>query len=230
MRWSNFHAVFRQGILSRRTTQFSRMPKMNAKLRPVVPNPRYLSASIAVVLGTTCLPFGATPSAAAPGNDLVERVITSPLRDIELPADLFGPGWRRLGTVRIDDFNKLDELGEAEREQAKLLKPQLVPQGIRGAADYSFGRTEPPLDSVTVKVYLFKDAETCRSLWNKKYRYDGWEKSYRTAESKYGTAVDSLQVNKRAVLFGNVWITAEQLRPGELHYKAAEYVIEKLTK
>jgi hypothetical protein len=86
------------------------------------------------------------------------------------------------------------------------------------------------LDSVTVKVFLFNDAESCRKWWEKKYRHDGWEKYYRVVESKFGAAVDSLEINKRAITFGNVWITTQQNQPGDLHHKAAEFVIERLLK
>jgi hypothetical protein len=178
---------------------------------------------LSVLLGTVLF-------APADRDFPVEKLVAVKLRSIELPADLLGPGWRRLAGVRIDSFDDLTGLSEAEREQAKLLQPQLVPEGVRAAADYSLARTNVPLDTVTVRVFLFTDAESCRKWWNKKYRHEGWENVYRTVDSKYGSAVDSLQINKRAIAFGNAWITTQQNLPGDLHLKAADYVIEQLRK
>lgn len=180
-------------------------------------------ACVLILLSTVAI-------ASSPTRELnAAEPATPKLRAIELPVDLLGPDWRRMFGVRIDDFDNLDDLDAATKEQAKFLKPQLTPHGILATADYSLDRTKPPFDTVTVRVFIFKDEEACKKWWNTKYQHAGWEKFYAKVETPYDAAVDSLQINKRAIRQGNIWVTTQQKQTGKLHLTAVENVLKQLT-
>jgi hypothetical protein len=159
-----------------------------------------------------------------------DRVITPRLAAVELPASVLGAGWEVSPGVRIDDLEKVEALEEPVRSLARTLKAQLAPLGVRGVADYTLVRAEFPLNTVTVRVFVFRDADRCRAWWREKYQFEGWEAQYRPVASDRSVAVDSLQGKKRAVAFGNVWITAHQLGAGEEHLVALRHVLEGLTR
>lgn len=161
----------------------------------------------------------------------VEKKLTA----VDLPASVLGEGWKSSSGLKVDDFEKLEKLGKTEREAAEQLKKQLGETGIRSAADYTLTRSKFPLNTVTVRVFLFESGDQCRDWWTKKYQGKDWEKHYKLVstegqESVRFVAADSLQGNKRAMAFGNVWITAHQLGDGDEHVKALDHIVEQLRK
>lgn len=109
------------------------------------------------------------------------------------------------------------------------LAKQLAPLGVVSAADYTEVKSAFPLGTVTVRVFVFADAEKCRAWWKKKYGYAGWEEHYKVVEIDGMVSVDSLQVNKRAIGCGKVWMTVHQTGTGEAHLKAGDHILRALT-
>ncbi len=158
-----------------------------------------------------------------------KTVVTKKPTEVELPTTVLGKGWQPSPGLKIDDLTKLESLDEGERKAAEELAKQTVPLGIRAVGDYSLAKIGFPLNMVTVRVFVFQDADQCRTWWRKKYQAEGWGKHYKIVASDRFAAVDSIQENKRAVAFGNVWLTAHQLGKGDEHLKALTAVIDSLT-
>lgn len=166
-------------------------------------------------------------------DDLWKRVVEKKLSEVELPPSVMGAGWKSSPGLKVDDFEKLDQLRKPEREAAEQLKGQLAELGVRSVADYTLTKSKFPLNTVTVRVFVFRSGDQCRDWWTKKYRGKDWEKHYKLVlpderDSVQSVVVDSLQGSKRAMAFGNVWITAHQLGDGDEHLKALSHIVEQL--
>ena len=151
------------------------------------------------------------------------------LTDIQAHCQVLGPKWEESYGIRIDDLSSSAGLSEAELEVAAMLQKQLQPVGIVAVADYSCTRSGVLLDVVTVRVFVFDDRLSARDWWQKKYEYTGWEEHYSIVDDAEFPAVDSTQMVKRAVLFGNVWITSHHLRTGDEHLTLLYRILELLT-
>jgi hypothetical protein len=163
--------------------------------------------------------------------------IVRPLSEASLPADMFGTDWKRPDSLIIDDFKKLHELSPAHREVVKQLnlKDKLEAQGAVGVADYTLTRIRPPLNTVTVQVFLFADPAKCEKWWQEKCQYKGWEKDYKKVEDAPYLAFDTINpkypnANKRLIKSKKACIVALQLGDDDKHLKAAERIIAQLTK
>ena len=168
----------------------------------------------------------------APAEPMLAEIwggrVTTELSALDLPPEILGEGWVRSPGFRIDDLADLDRLEGLERALGDSLAKKLGPLGVRGVGDYSLARDSSPTNIVSVRVYRFHSAEACRDWWRRKYRYEGWERHYEPVPFEGRVAVDSRQMNKRAVAFGDVWLTAHQLGEGDEHSKALEHVIARL--
>lgn len=158
-----------------------------------------------------------------------QTVVTRKLTEVQLPPAVLGVGWQPSPGIRVNDLSNLEAIGAPERASVEPLAKQLVPLGVRSVGDYSLVTSSSPLNMVTVRVYVFTSVDQCRSWWAKKYQGQGWEKLYKVVASERFVAVDSRETNKRALAFGNVWLTAHQLGKGDEHLKALTAVVESLT-
>lgn len=165
------------------------------------------------------------PSLADPWKSIPLKKVS----EIDLPPDALEGEWKVSNGVRIDDLSKLQNVPAAQRQIVKALAKQLSPIGVRSAADYTLTKTGFPMNTVTVRLFVFEDAKQCKSWWKKKYEYDGWQKHYKKIDAKAAVVVNSLQVNKSAIGFGNVWLTTHQLQEGDQHIKAANHILKLLT-
>lgn len=158
-----------------------------------------------------------------------KRIELKKVSEIDLPPSALDGEWKASGGLRIDDLSKLKDVPKAQRKLVEALAKQLAPIGVRSAADFTLTKTGFPLDTVTVRLFVFEDAEKCRSWWKKKYEYEGWESHYKKLDSKTAVAVRSTQANKCAIGFGNVWLTTHQLQTDDQHIKAANHILKLLT-
>ena len=177
--------------------------------------------------------LGAQPAAESnasenPPADIWGHEVATRVSAIEISTRLLGDGWNVSPGVRIDDLEDIDKLPDNVKRVARGLFRQLRPVGVRSVADYTMLSKGNPLNSVTVRLFIFDDAEKCRAWWNKKYHYDGWEQHYKKVKSASSVCVDSLQTNKRAIAFGNVWLTTHQLGKGQEHITVADHVLGQL--
>jgi hypothetical protein len=160
--------------------------------------------------------------------------IVRPLSAASLPPSFFGDDWEARKGIIADDLERLTELPGTPKNMLNQLKAELGRQGIVGVADYSVVKTKPPLNTITVRVFVFSDEQKCDEWWQKKYRFDGWQKHYQVVKDDRYTALDSLKkkypyTNKRILKFDKVWITTHQLGEGNAHVNAADHIIEQLT-
>ena len=168
-------------------------------------------------------------SAESSELDVWEDLDLAPVSSIELPASTLPGKWKVIKGLRVDNLKNLEDVAESQRQTVENLAKQLLPLGIQSAADFTLSSADFPLNTVTVKVFIFNNSEQCQSWWEKKYQYAGWQQHYQQAEQAGMLRVDSLQMNKSAVAFSNVWLTTHQLQGGTEHIDAANHIIRLLT-
>jgi len=149
--------------------------------------------------------------------------------EIELPKSTLTGKWQGSAGLKIDDLSELTDVPPEILQAAVSISKQLKPIGVCSVADYSLVKIDIPLNTVTVRLFVFENAEKCKAWWSKKYEYDGWEQHYTKIKTDTAMAVRSTQMNKAAMAFGNVWLTTHQLHKGDDHIKAANHVLKQLT-
>lgn len=169
--------------------------------------------------------LAALPAAA---DELWQTVYRPKLSAIELPVSVLGEGWKASPGLRIDDFEDLSALSGMDRSMATVLAKQMGPLGVTAVGDYSLATITGPNNLVTVRVFVFEDAERCRAWWNLKYQAADWREHYVPVDLPQLVAVDSVGSNKRAVAFGNLWLSAHQLGDGDEHLVALNHLIDAL--
>jgi len=170
------------------------------------------------------LGWGVLWGASASAESLWDAVYRPTLSSIELPGDLLGPEWKRGEGLKVDSFDELDSLSRVERSMATVLAKQMGPLGVVGVGDYSLARKGSPSNIVTVRAFVFVDAERCRAWWNLKYQRQDWRDHFRPIELPDAVAVDSIGSRKRAMAFGNIWLSAHHLGEGDEHLQALAVV------
>jgi hypothetical protein len=143
------------------------------------------------------------------------------------PADL-GDGWEGPTGLVVDDFSDLSKYPPDVKDLAEALKDQVTAIGVVATADFTYRRKLNALQQVTVRIFVFESDHACRDWWQKKYRYAGWEKHYNVVAGDEHSAVDSKEAPKRAVSFGNVWLTSGTLGESKAHLKALDLYVKKI--
>jgi hypothetical protein len=95
--------------------------------------------------------------------------IVNKLSQVTLPPKVLGDGWTHVDGLVIDDFKSKVNRPKPIQEMVDQLRVQMEPLGIVGVADYSLAKTNVPLDTVTVRVFIFADPKKCQSWWRTKY-------------------------------------------------------------
>jgi hypothetical protein len=149
--------------------------------------------------------------------------------EINLPPNAVTGKWQVSPGIKINDLATLSDVPAASRQAAIAISKQLKPIGVSAVADYSLVSRGFPLNTITVRVFVFEDPLKCKAWWTKKYEHDGWEKFYSKAQCDSARVVRSTQTNKTAMAFGNVWLTTHQLGEGDEHITAANHVLNLLT-
>ena len=175
------------------------------------------------------LAFQASAGQSSDENCIWKQTPLSKVTEIKLPPSALDGKWQVSPGLKVDDLSDLSGLSAASRNAAIDVAKQLKPIGVSSVADYSLVSTGFPLNTVTVRVFVFNDSSKCKAWWKKKYQHEGWEKSYSQDDSASARIVRSTQTNKSAMAFGNVWLTTHQLREGDEHITAANYVLKHLT-
>ncbi len=148
---------------------------------------------------------------------------------LKLPATALGQDWTGPTGLVVDDFQQaLSKQPVEVKSEIEKLRKLFQPIGIVSVADFTYRKKSKPLSQITLRVFLFKNDAVCKSWWEKKYRYEGWEKHYTVVKGVPYDAVASTQITKRAVAFGNVWMTCGALDKTEDHIKLLELYINKI--
>jgi hypothetical protein len=170
-----------------------------------------------------------TYAAVATGDDPKTPVtFTGKVSKLGIVAEQLGSEWTGPTGLAIDDFQDLSGYSDDVKEVAEELKKQVAALGVVQTADFTYRKKFNALHQVTLRVFVFDNPESCRSWWKKKYQFDGWEKQYSAVAGLPYSAVDSKDMTKRAVSFGNVWITCGALDKTDDHLKVLQLYLKKI--
>ena len=146
------------------------------------------------------------------------------ISSLGIPAAQLEGNWRGPSGAIYDDFYDLDSLPAIQQSMAEPLKKLMVPFGIRASGDFIYINPDDPGSIVTLSVFQFDSATQCDAYWKLRY-VDTPEAPLlnEVANSPY-RAVDqkSEGLYKRHAAFGNILLTAHQLRPGDEHIHVLE--------
>jgi hypothetical protein len=147
---------------------------------------------------------------------------------LAVPAADLGEGWLGPTGLVVDDFDDTSKYPAEVQDLVKALKDQVSSIGVVATADFTYRKKLSPLHQVTVRVFIFDTEDSCRAWWQKKYKYNSWEKHYSVVPGDKHAVVDSKEMSKRAVAFGNVWLTSGTLGESKEHLKALELYVKKI--
>jgi hypothetical protein len=145
-----------------------------------------------------------------------------------IPAEQLGSQWIGPTGLVIDDFQDLSSYPDDVKDVVQELKKQVSALGVVQTGDFTYRKKLNPLHQVTLRVFVFDSVASCQDWWKKKYQYDGWDKQYSVVEGLPYSAVDSKDMTKRAVSFGDVWITCGALDKTDDHIKILELYLKKV--
>lgn len=165
--------------------------------------------------------------AGSPAVSGQDALLASHLRP---PAGELGPGWTGPTGLVLDDLEAPPAAGGPEAATLTALREQMKPLGVRSLADFTYRRKDRPEEQVTVRVFVFASEAQCRDWIRKRYQCEGWEKHYRKVDGAWDTGLDSLEMRKRIVATGPVWITSGTVSGHADHRKALDLVLARLNK
>ncbi len=144
---------------------------------------------------------------------------------INLPPEVLGDSWKPSPGVRIDDLTSLNPSLNSNRELLEgILKSNI--KGIVSVADYTLVTSSFPLNTVTVRVFIFENPNQCEEMFRSKYTGEEWQK----LDVENVAAFRNSKSPKLAAAIGRAWITAHQIQNGDEYIKATRHIIEKLTR
>jgi len=169
-----------------------------------------------------------TLAAVTAGEELSAALYTGKVSALAIPAADLGDGWIGPTGLVVDDFRDVSKYPADVQDLVGDLKKQVSAIGVVATADFTYRKKLNPLHQVTIRVFVFDSEKSCREWWQKKYQYDGWEKHYSVVAGDKHSAVDSKEMPKRAVAFGNVWLTSGTLGESQEHVKALDLYVKKI--
>jgi hypothetical protein len=154
---------------------------------------------------------------------------TGKISSLGIPAAALGPGWTGPTGLVVDDFQNVINCPDELKPVIEELKRSYAPIGVVGCADFTYRKKANPLHQVTLRIFVFDSEESCRDWWKKKYQYAGWENHYTAVQNVPYRALDSAQMTKRAVSFGNVWLTCGTLVQSDDHLKVLDLYVDEFS-
>ena len=153
-----------------------------------------------------------------------------PISKLKIRADDLDGRWTGPTGLVINDVNDLSKLSEESKAVAETIAEKMKSIHVEGCGDFTYRDPNSPFKQVTIRIYSFKGEQECLDFWAKKYKTDDAAKLYKQPEGLDYMALDSLEMKKRAIQIGNIWITAHQLHEGQDHITILDKFIEKLLK
>jgi len=181
------------------------------------------------IIVITCL-IVCTASLCRGEEAKLSLIYTGKVSALSLPGSMIGEDWEGpsgSGLV-MDDLKDLSGHPARLKSTIEELRKLVAPFGVVGVADFTYRKNSNPPELITLRVFVFDTETSCQKWWAKRYRYDGWEKHYTVVRDVPYDAVDSTQMTKRAVAFGNIWMTCGGLEKTEHHRKALDLYINKI--
>jgi len=175
-----------------------------------------------------CIAFVFIPAADGIGEEVSSQLYTGKVSALAIPPAELGTGWDGPTGLVVDSFADVSKYPADVQDLVEALKSQVSAIGVVATADFTYRRKLNPLQQVTVRIFVFDSEKSCRDWWQKKYQYEGWEKHYSVVAGDKHSAVDSKETPKRAIAFGNVWLTSGTLGESKEHVKALELYVKKI--
>ncbi len=157
---------------------------------------------------------------------------TGKVSKLKIPSSQFEGNWNGPVGLVLDDISNPTVPKEMETELLKktleTIKTTMTPMGVTQTADFTYRKADDVFKSVTVRVFVFKDKESCEAFWKEKYESEQIKDKYQEAEQAGYPAIDSKEMSKRIARIGNVLITVGQLGKGTTHLKFLKSYIRKI--
>lgn len=156
------------------------------------------------------------------------RGYTGKVSALRVVAGSLGNDWTGPTGLVVDDFQDVAAIPPEDRQIVEELKKQVSPLGVVAVADYTYRKRSDPLHQITLRIFVFDSEKSCRDWWQKKHRFDGWEKLYSVVGGVPYDGLDSKEMTKRIVSMGNVWMTCGSLKKSDDHLKVLDLYVEKV--
>lgn len=153
---------------------------------------------------------------------------TGKVSDLRIVAGSLGDDWTGPTGLVINDFQDVGTFPPEVRQVVEEMKRQASPLGVIATADFTYRRKSDSFDQITLKIFVFDSEKSRRDWWQKKYRFDGWEMLYSVVSDVPYDGLDSKQMTKRVVSFGNVWMTCGGLKKSDDHLKVLDLYVAKI--
>lgn len=150
--------------------------------------------------------------------------------DLAVPAEQISPDWTGPTGLVIDDIDVPPITDKETSEIIAGLAKQMKPLGIKGAADFTYRKKSDPMQQVTVRVFLFRTDEQCKQWMKTKYEFAGWDKKYKRVQEKGYSGLDSLEMKKRILSAGTLWITCGTIGKNDDHLTILGLFLDRIKK
>ncbi len=166
---------------------------------------------------------------AGPGDaNETPFVFTEDVSDLSIRASEVPGVWEGPTGIMFDDLSDLDNAPDALKPIGEKLYEQLTPIGITGCADFTYMNPTDLSRMVVVRVFVFDSEESCNAWWSKKYENEKSKPLYEPVGGVEYRAIDSIQMTKRIVSLGNLWITCHQLGDNDDHLKILAAYLDRI--
>lgn len=145
-----------------------------------------------------------------------------------VPVEKVGADWTGPTGLVIDDIETPPPADKNAAELVAGLQKQMKPLGVKGMADFTYRKKSDPLQQVTLRVFAFKTEEQCNQWMKTKYQFPGWEKKYKKIADKDVIGFDSLEMRKRIVAVGALWITAGTIAENNDYLRVLDLLLEQI--
>ncbi len=167
-------------------------------------------------------------ASVARAEETTAVLYTGKLSALSIPADALGADWTGPSGLVVNDFRDLSNCPIEVLPVIAALKKKYTLIGVLGCADFTYRKKANPFHQVTLRVFVFDSPKSCAKWCEKKYEYEGWEKHYTIVSGVSYKAVDSTQITKRAVWFGNIWMTCHTLTISTDHLRLLDSYLSKI--
>jgi hypothetical protein len=105
----------------------------------------------------------------------------------------------------------IDNLKDSQIKSVQSLKKHFTSINVVAMAVYTYRDPANFFNGINIRYFVFKDAKSCTKFTNSKYFSDKTKALYKKLENKQAVIIDSLEVNKRIIIYDKYWITVSQL-------------------
>lgn len=145
-------------------------------------------------------------------------------------AEEIGADWTGPTGLVIDDIDVPPTMDKETTEIIAGLTKQMKPLGAKGCADFTYRKKSNPMQQVTVRVFLFNTEEQCKEWMKTKYEFSGWEKKYNRVQEGDYSGFDSLEMKKRILSAGRLWITCGTIGEDDDHLTIMGLFLDRIKK